>query len=55
LKPSGDQGLIICKKDSVVIIGIGVIMHWQADDDSDLEVHKICFQQYDPGQFKNLS
>jgi hypothetical protein len=38
----------------IVTVGIGEIMQWEADADSDLIAYEICFPPYKDGRYENL-
>jgi hypothetical protein len=37
-----------------VVVAIGEKMQWQADNDSSLTAHELCFPPYQDGRFENL-
>ncbi len=38
----------------VVSIGIGELMQWEADINSDLVVYEVCFPPYEDGRYENI-
>ena len=55
IKTDGEQKIYIGERGLAVSVGVGEVMQWQADSDSDLEGYEICFPPYQAGRFQNLS
>jgi hypothetical protein len=41
-------------KKPVINVGIGELMQWRADEDSELVAYEICFPPYEDGRYENV-
>ncbi len=57
-KPDGKQEVHVVsgetKEPFVVTVGIGELMQWEADKESNLVAYEICFPPYEDGRYENL-
>lgn len=57
-KPDGRQETYAVGEESrkpfSVIVEIGELMQWEADEDSDLVAYEICFPPYEDGRYQNI-
>ena len=42
------------KEPIVVTVGVGELMQWEADNNSDLVAYEICFPPYEDGRYENI-
>ena len=53
-KTDGEQKIYNGEEGLSVNVGIGELMQWQAEVDSELEVYEVCFPPYEDGRFENV-